>query len=126
MQAIEVFPDSDNEANLQLNADGSLRHLLTLKGLDRSLLVELLDDAERFVSLPGGTAARSQSLTGRTVANLFSSQARERVLRLIWLASASEPMSSISTSIPLREKRREHSRHDLHAAGDACRHHGYS
>jgi len=71
MQAIEVFADSDNEANLQLNADGSLRHLLTLKGLDKSLLVELLDDAERFVSPPGGTAARSQSLTGRTVANLF-------------------------------------------------------
>jgi len=69
MQAIEEFPDSDNEANLQLNADGSLRHLLTLKGLDKSLLVELLDDAERFLGPPGGVAARSQSLTGRTVAN---------------------------------------------------------
>ncbi len=71
MQAIEVFPDSDNEANLQLDANGSLRHLLTLKGLDKSLLVRLLDDAESFVSPPGGIAACSQSLTGRTVANLF-------------------------------------------------------
>ncbi|MDH3614762.1 MAG: aspartate carbamoyltransferase catalytic subunit [Gammaproteobacteria bacterium] len=71
MQAIEVFSSSNNEANLQLNADGSLRHLLTLKGLDRSLLVELLDDAERFVSPSGGAAARSRSLAGRTVANLF-------------------------------------------------------
>jgi aspartate carbamoyltransferase catalytic subunit len=71
MQAIEVFPSIDNEANLQLNADGSLRHLLTLKGLDRSLLLELLDDAERFVGAFGSKATRSQSLAGHTVANLF-------------------------------------------------------
>ena len=71
MQAIEVFPSTDNEANLQLSADGNLRHLLTLKGLDQSMLVALLDDAQRFVSRPGQAASRNQSLTGRTVANLF-------------------------------------------------------
>jgi len=71
MQAIEVFPSSENEANLQLNADGSLRHLLTLKGLDKSLLIELLDEAQRFVNQPGEPASRNQSLAGRTVANLF-------------------------------------------------------
>jgi aspartate carbamoyltransferase catalytic subunit len=71
MQAIEVFPGSETEADLQLNADGSLRHLLTLKGLDRSMLLELLDDAQRFVNQPGEAAARNQSLAGRTVANLF-------------------------------------------------------
>jgi len=71
MEAIEVFPSNDNEANLQFTADGRLRHLLTLKGLDRSLLVDLLDDAERFVTPPGGTAVRNRSLAGRTVANLF-------------------------------------------------------
>ena len=71
MRAIEIFPNTDNQANLQLHADGSLRHLLTLEGLDRSLLVDLLDDAERFVTPPGRAAARSHSLVGRTVANLF-------------------------------------------------------
>jgi aspartate carbamoyltransferase catalytic subunit len=71
MQAPETFPNQDDEAGLQLNADGSLRHLLTLKGLDRTLLVQLLDDAQRFVSPIGEAAARSQSLVGRTVANLF-------------------------------------------------------
>lgn len=71
MQAPETFPNQDDEAGLQLNADGSLRHLLTLKGLDRTLLVQLLDDAQRFVSPIGEAAARSQSLAGRTVANLF-------------------------------------------------------
>jgi len=71
MQAVELFPGNENEANLQLNADGSLRHLLTLKGLDRSMLVELLDDAQRFVGNPAKAAARNQSLAGRTIANLF-------------------------------------------------------
>ncbi len=71
MQAPEIFPVLDDETSLQLNADGELRHLLTLKGLDREMLTELLDEAERFVSQPGRKAIRSRSLVGRTVANLF-------------------------------------------------------
>ncbi|MDH3339331.1 MAG: aspartate carbamoyltransferase catalytic subunit [Gammaproteobacteria bacterium] len=71
MQAIEAFPGNDNEVGLQFSADGSLRHLLSLKGLDKALLVDLLDDAERFVPPPGGKAVRSRSLAGRTIANLF-------------------------------------------------------
>ena len=71
MQVIEAFPISDNEADLQFAADGSLRHLLTLKGLDRALLVDLLDDAQRFVTQPGAPVIRNRSLAGYTVANLF-------------------------------------------------------
>ena len=62
---------SVDEARLQLNSDGTLRHMLTLKGLDRELLARLLDDAERFLSEPGAPPARSDALSGRTVANLF-------------------------------------------------------
>lgn len=71
MQAIEVFPVPENEANLQLSAGGRLRHLLTLKGLDRSMLRDLLDHAERYVTAPGAVATRNEALAGRTVANLF-------------------------------------------------------
>jgi aspartate carbamoyltransferase catalytic subunit len=71
MQVIEAFPTVENVANLQLNSDGSLRHLLTLKGLDKGMLIELLDDAQQFVTQPGEPTVRSQSLAGRTVANLF-------------------------------------------------------
>ncbi len=71
MLSPESFPPPDDESSLQLDASGRLRHLLTLKGLDKALLVELLDDAERFLNPPGGGAARSVSLAGRTVANLF-------------------------------------------------------
>ena len=71
MQNPETFPTLDDDAILQLNADGKLRHLLTLKGLDRKCLLELLDEAQRFVSPLGSPPIRSTSLKGRTVANLF-------------------------------------------------------
>ena len=71
MQAIESFPATDNVADLQLDADGNLRHLLTLEGLSRDMLAGLLDDAQRFVTSPGDPTSRSRSLAGRTVANLF-------------------------------------------------------
>ena len=60
-----------DEADLQIDENGNLRHLLTLKGLDKSLLVDILDDAGRYLRKPGDLPARSQALAGRTVANLF-------------------------------------------------------
>ncbi len=71
MRSPETLPTLDDEASLQLNAAGELRHLLTLKGLDRTMLIELLDEAERFVSPLGSDAVRNQTLAGRTIANLF-------------------------------------------------------
>jgi aspartate carbamoyltransferase catalytic subunit len=71
MNAAQPDLYQDDEARLQLNADGSLRHLLTLKGLDKSLLVNLLDDAERYITPTDTLPARSDVLAGRTVANLF-------------------------------------------------------
>ncbi len=60
-----------DEASLQIDANGNLRHLLTLKGLDKEMLVEILDDAEAYLTEPGAMPARSQALAGRSVANLF-------------------------------------------------------
>ena len=71
MQSPETFPALDDETSLQLNAAGDLRHLLTLNGLSREMLTELLDEAQQFVRPIGGNAARNESLAGRTVANLF-------------------------------------------------------
>jgi aspartate carbamoyltransferase catalytic subunit len=45
--------------------------LLTLKGLDKALLVRLLDDAETFLSPVGSLPVRSDLLAGRTIGNLF-------------------------------------------------------
>jgi aspartate carbamoyltransferase catalytic subunit len=71
MSAIDETQESTDEAALQLDGDGNLRHLLTLKGLDKGLLTDILDDAERYLTAPGSLPARSRSLSGRTVANLF-------------------------------------------------------
>jgi aspartate carbamoyltransferase catalytic subunit len=52
--------------DLQLDASGKLAHLLTLEGLDKKLLLSLLDKAETFDS-----ARKLDDLRGRTVVNLF-------------------------------------------------------
>jgi aspartate carbamoyltransferase catalytic subunit len=71
MNATVPKENQETEAALQLDAEGKLRHLLTLKGLDKSMLIDILDDAERYLTAPGSLPARSKSLVGRTVANLF-------------------------------------------------------
>jgi aspartate carbamoyltransferase catalytic subunit len=71
MNAAEPDQILEDEASLQLNPDGSLRHLLTLKGLERDMLVRILDDAEQFITSVASLPARSDALAGRTVANLF-------------------------------------------------------
>ncbi len=60
-----------DDTKLQFDENGNLRHLLSLKGVDASLLTDLLDDAERYLTAPGNLPARSQSLAGRTIGNLF-------------------------------------------------------
>ena len=71
MQSPETFPAAADEASLQLHSNGELRHLLTLKGMHRDLLVDLLRAAQRFTTPDGQIATRSDSLRGRTIANLF-------------------------------------------------------
>jgi len=60
-----------DDAKLQFDQHGNLRHLLSLKAIDATLLTELLDDAEDYLTDPGALPARSQSLAGRTIGNLF-------------------------------------------------------
>lgn len=71
MQAPNVQPNLECEADLQLRENGDLRHLLTLDGLGRNLLERLLDRAEHLLTPTGAVPARSDSLAGRAVANLF-------------------------------------------------------
>jgi len=62
---------TDNGAELQRDQAGRLRHLLTLDGLSRDDLGQLLDLAQFYARTPGDMPPRDQSLAGRTVANLF-------------------------------------------------------
>lgn len=55
----------------QLDANGRLRHLLTLEGLPRDVLLRLLDRAQQLVpDAHGGTALRG-ALAGKAVCTLF-------------------------------------------------------
>jgi aspartate carbamoyltransferase catalytic subunit len=73
MSVTELFdrPAVPDESDLQLTGKGRLRHLLTLRGLTRDQLTELMDRAESFLSPSGERVIRSRALEGRTVANLF-------------------------------------------------------
>ncbi len=55
----------------QFDAQGRLRHLITLEGLTRNQMLSLLDRAETFLRGPGELPAASLALQGRSVANLF-------------------------------------------------------
>src|SRR5688572_33380882 len=62
---------TDHSAKVQRDAEGRLRHLITLDGLSRDEIVALLDLAQFYARIPGELAARDQTLAGHTVANLF-------------------------------------------------------
>ena len=55
----------------QLDADGRLRHLLTLDGLDGARIGALLDRAAMLRAAFAGDGVKPQPLAGRTVVNLF-------------------------------------------------------
>ncbi len=56
----------------QFDPHGRLRHLITLDGLTSDQVRELIDRAQGFLRAPGTAPARSRSLEGLTVANLFN------------------------------------------------------
>ena len=58
---------------LQLNLDKELRHLLTLEGLPKDTLLQILDTAQQFVSVtnPDREVKKVPLLRGKSVFNLF-------------------------------------------------------
>ncbi len=58
-------------SNPQLNERGGLQHLLTIEGLPREILVNILDTARSFVSLSGREVKKVPLLRGKSVFNLF-------------------------------------------------------
>ncbi len=56
----------------QTDAHGRLRHLITLDGIGRGLIEELLARAQGYVTPAGALPPRGDELAGWTVANLFA------------------------------------------------------
>ncbi len=57
--------------NLQLDTNGKLRHFLTIEGLKKQHLTEILDLAESFASVSGQSVKKVPLLRGKTIINLF-------------------------------------------------------
>ncbi len=57
--------------NLQLTSDGRLRHLLTLDGLPRAILTQILDTAESFMDVGEREVKKVPLLRGKSIFNLF-------------------------------------------------------
>jgi aspartate carbamoyltransferase catalytic subunit len=57
--------------NPQLNDDGTLQHLLTIEGLPREVLVNILDTAASFMGVAEREVKKVPLLRGKSVFNLF-------------------------------------------------------
>ncbi|VAX10573.1 Aspartate carbamoyltransferase [hydrothermal vent metagenome] len=57
--------------NIQLDEQNKLRHFITVEGLKRQMLVDILDTAENFLGLGARKTKKVPLLRGKTVANLF-------------------------------------------------------
>ncbi len=58
-------------STLQLNAHGKLKHFLSIEGLSKALLTEILDNAESFAGISGQSVKKVPLLRGKTIVNLF-------------------------------------------------------
>ena len=56
---------------LQLTNDGQLRHFLTIEGLSKTLLNNILNTAESFIVVGTKEVKKVPLLRGKTVVNLF-------------------------------------------------------
>lgn len=57
--------------DLQLNKDGKLKHFLTIDGLSKEILTEILDVAESFSTMSAQQVNKVPLLRGKTIVNLF-------------------------------------------------------
>ncbi len=56
---------------LQVDAHGRLKHFLTIDGLERELLINILDTAESFAGVGERAVKKVPLLRGKTIVNLF-------------------------------------------------------
>ncbi|MDH5602087.1 MAG: aspartate carbamoyltransferase catalytic subunit, partial [Gammaproteobacteria bacterium] len=59
------------QQDIQLHSDGQLRHFLTIEGLKKQLLIDILDHAENFTTVGNQPVKKVPILRGKTIANLF-------------------------------------------------------
>ena len=105
----------------QLDANGRLRHLITLDGLDPGLISRICWTARRPAQCPPGQLPpRGDDLRGWTVANLFAEPStRTRASFELAALRLGADVVNLDVMLSSRVKGESHHRHDLHARGDA-------
>ena len=92
-------------ADLQFDANGRLRHLLTIEGLKRQTVIDILDTAESFISFGEREIKKVPLLRGRTVVNLFfEASTRTRTTFEIAAKRLSADVININTSVSSANK----------------------
>ncbi|MDF2182382.1 aspartate carbamoyltransferase catalytic subunit [Neptuniibacter sp. CAU 1671] len=71
---------------IQLTSEGELKHFITVEGLSRELLTEIMDTADSFVDMGAKQVKKVPLLRGKTVVNLFF-EASTRTLSTFELAA---------------------------------------
>jgi aspartate carbamoyltransferase catalytic subunit len=72
--------------SVQLTQEGQLKHFITVEGMSKALLTEILDTADSFVDMSEQQVKKVPLLRGKTVANLFF-EASTRTLSTFELAA---------------------------------------
>ncbi len=62
---------ASTDHTLQVDAHGRLKHFLTIDGLERELLINILDTAESFAGVGERAVKKVPLLRGKTIVNLF-------------------------------------------------------
>jgi len=57
--------------NIQLDQQGRLKHFLGIEGLERTLLIDILNTAASFLSIDAKAVKKAPILRGKTIVNLF-------------------------------------------------------
>ncbi|KAF3978316.1 MAG: aspartate carbamoyltransferase catalytic subunit [Methylococcales symbiont of Iophon sp. n. MRB-2018] len=58
-------------SNLQLTQEGHLKHFITIEGLSKEILTNILDTAESFIGISQQQVKKVPLLRGKTIVNLF-------------------------------------------------------
>ena len=91
--------------DIQFDSQGRLRHFLTIEGLKRETIVEILNTAESFITVGEREIKKVPLARGRTVVNLFfESSTRTRTTFEIAAKRLSADVININTSVSAASK----------------------
>lgn len=92
-------------ADLQFDSQGRLRHFLTIEGLPRQTILQILDTAQSFISVGEREIKKVPLLRGKTVVNLFfEPSTRTRTTFEIAAKRLSADVININTSVSSTNK----------------------